>query len=43
MLASLKGVIFDLGKKHEIVFDQISQELQKQGLNVFKPDELPEL
>lgn len=43
MLANLKGVIFDLGKKHEIVFDQISQELQKQGLNVFKPDELPEL
>lgn len=42
-LADSKGVIFDIGKKHELVFDQISKDLEKSGLRVFKPEELPEL
>lgn len=43
MLADSKGVIFDIGKKHELVFDQISKDLERQGLKVYKPEELPEL
>lgn len=43
MLADSKGVIFDIGKKHELVFDQISKDLERQGLKIYKPEELPEL
>lgn len=43
ILANSRGVIFDMGKKHELVFDQIAKELSKQGLTVYKPEELPEL
>lgn len=41
MLESSKGVIFDMHKKHELVFDRISDELSRQGFRVSKPDELP--
>lgn len=41
MLDSSKGVIFDLHKKHELVFDKISGEILRQGFKVSKPDELP--
>lgn len=43
ILANSRGVIFDLGIKHELVFDQIATDLTKQGLKVTKPEELPEL
>ncbi len=41
MLDSSKGVLFDLPKKHELVFDKISGEILRQGFKVSKPDELP--
>lgn len=43
MLESSKGVIFDLHKKHELVFDQISEDIKKQGFKVSKPEELPSI
>lgn len=41
MLESSKGVIFDLHKKHELVFDRITDDIKRQGFTVSKPDELP--
>lgn len=42
ILKSMKGVVFDIPSKFEIIFSEIGKTLNNDNFNVFKANELPE-
>lgn len=43
LLASKRGVVFDLPSKHKAIFVDIEKDIAKEGFQISEPTELPEI